>query len=210
MSTRYHAKYFVHELTRIGGSGRERLSLQRLVIDSFEREEYLLFSGFDENGEPLDQETCEKLFLCDAQSFGGEEIPAKVRVRLDGYAERYVQATISRSLEENNRHFQEAREGLEKWADDMVVAVEKELKDTKERIKALTRHPRLAVTPEEQHKLQEQISELEKKKRRQRQRIFEVEDQITEKRDELIAKLERWMQQQTTVEQLFAVKWAVV
>lgn len=186
------------------------LSLQRLVIDSFEREEYLLFSGFDESGELLDQETCEKLFACDAQSSVMDDIPADIRVRLDGYAERYVQATISRSLEENNRHFQEAREGLEKWADDMVVAVEKELKDTKERIKALTRQARLAVTPEEQHKLQQQISELEKKKRRQRQRIFEVEDQIAEKRDELIKRLERRMQQQTTVEPLFTVKWAVV
>ncbi len=87
---------------------------------------------------------------------------------------------------------------------------EKELKDTKERINALTRQARLAVTPEEQHGVQEQIRELEKKKRYQRQRIFEVDDEIMAKRDALIERLERRMQQQTTVEPLFTVQWAIV
>jgi hypothetical protein len=35
------------------------LTLTRLVVDSYEREEYLLFSGFDETGSSLDQETME-------------------------------------------------------------------------------------------------------------------------------------------------------
>lgn len=48
------------------------------------------------------------------------------------------------------------------------------------------------MTPEKQQKLQEQISGLEKK-RRQRRRIFGVEDQIADKRDELILSLERRM-----------------
>ena len=40
------------------------LTLTRLVVESYEREEYLLFSGFDEGGASLDQETMEKLFGC--------------------------------------------------------------------------------------------------------------------------------------------------
>jgi hypothetical protein len=34
---------------------------------------------------------------------------------------------VSRSLESNSRHFNEAREKLERWADDMVLAAEKAL-----------------------------------------------------------------------------------
>ncbi len=41
---------------------------------------------------------------------------------------------VSTSLERNSQHFNEAREQLEKWAEDMVVAVERELRDTKEQI----------------------------------------------------------------------------
>lgn len=186
------------------------LHLQRIMIDSFEREEYLLFSGFDDEGRSLDQETMEKLFHCEAKSEPFSALPTDIEAQLAAEADRHAKATISRSLETNNRHFQEAREKLEKWADDMVLAAEKELKDTKERIKALTRQSRLATTIEEQHGLQRQIQELEKQKRRQRQRIFDVEDDIMAKRDELIARLEKRLQQRTQVEPLFTIRWSVV
>jgi hypothetical protein len=183
--------------------------LQRLAVESFDREEYLLFSGFVENGGALDQETCQKLFLCDGRVRGPVEESAAASQRLTGDAERHVRATLNKSLEQNNRHFAEAREQLEKWADDMVLGVEKELKDTKEQIKALTRQARQAPTVEEQHEIQTRIQELEKKKRRQRQQIFEVEDEITRKRDELVEGLERRMQQRTRIEPLFTIRWSV-
>ncbi len=186
------------------------LHLQRLVIDSFEREEHLLFSGFDDNGKSLDQETLEKLFQCEAQSNASADAPLDSRDRLAAEADRHARASISRSLEQNNRHFQEARERLEKWADDMVLAAEKELKDTKERIKVLQRQARLATTTEEQYGLQEQIRDLEKLKRRHRQRIFDVEDEIIAKRDGLIEKLEKRMQQRSTVEPVFTIRWSVI
>jgi hypothetical protein len=185
------------------------LVLQRLVIESFDREEYLLFSGFTESGSALDQETCQKLFQCDGRVRGTAEVSAVAHERLAADADRHVRATLNKSLEQNNRHFTEAREQLEKWADDMILGVEKELKDTKEQIKALARQARQAATVEEQHEIQTRIQELEKKKRRQRQQIFEVEDEITRKRDELVDALERRMQQRTTVEPLFTIRWSV-
>ncbi len=186
------------------------LHLQRLVIDSFEREEHLLFSGLDDDGKSLDQETLEKLFHCEAQCDASADTPAEIRDRLAVEADRHARATISRSLEQNNRHFQEARERLEKWADDMVLAAEKELKDTKERIKVLQRQARLATTTEEQYGLQEQIRDLEKLKRRHRQRIFDVEDEIIAKRDGLIEKLEKRMHQRSTAEPVFTIRWSVI
>lgn len=186
------------------------LFLQFLTIDSFDREEYLLFSGFDESGRSLDQETMEKLFHCDGNNIEPVLISDDIEDRLAKQGERHVQATISRSLEENNKHFNEAREKLEKWADDMVIAAEKELKDTKQQINLFNRQARIAATIEEQHQLQEKIRELEKKKRRQRQRIFELEDEIIEKRDSLIFALEKRMVQRTSVEKLYTIKWNVV
>lgn len=185
------------------------LVLLRLIIESFEHEEYLLFSGFDDEGRSLDQETCEKLFSCDGRMLSDVSIPTSVSGRLNNEADRHVQATISRSLEENNRHFNEARERLEKWADDMVIAAEKELKDIKNQIKVLSRQARLATTIEEQHQIQETIRDLEKKKHRQRQAIFDIEDQIMDKRDNLISALEKRMAQRTSMEHLFTIRWKV-
>jgi len=143
-------------------------------------------------------------------STGNTTIPDTLQQRLEKETERHVKATISRSLEENNHHFNEARERLEKWAEDMVLAAEKELKDTKQQINVLNRQSRLASTMEEQHELQEKIRELEKKKRRQRQQIFDLEDEIAQKRDDLISALERRMAQKTSSEDLFTIAWEVV
>ncbi len=186
------------------------LTLARLVIESYEREEYLLFSGFDNAGASLDQETMEKLFICSGQVKGDAVIPSAVRERLEADANRHDKATVSRSLELNSIHFNQAREKLEKWADDMVLSAEKALADTKEQIKALRRQARQAITLEEQHEIQQQIQKLEKQQRRQRQDIFKVEDEIMEKRDQLIESLERRLSQKTESERLFTVEWEVV
>lgn len=137
------------------------LTLTRLVVDSYEREEYLLFSGFDDMGSSLDQETMEKLFGCAGRMDGGDSLPAAVTQRLAAEAERHAKATVSRSLEQNSVHFNQAREKLEKWADDMVLSAEKALQDTKEQIKSLRRQARQATTLEEQHQIQEKIQKLE-------------------------------------------------
>lgn len=186
------------------------LILRHMAIESFEHEEYLLFSGFNDKGKSLDQESGEKLFNCSASVSDLDNIPFDIKERLGKEAERYQKATISKSLETNNRHFKEGRERLEKWAEDMVLAAEKELKDTKEQIKALTRQARLAPTIDEQHQIQKKITELEKKKRKQRQKIFEIEDEIMDKRDSLIDGLEKRMKQKTAVKDLFTIRWQVV
>ena len=186
------------------------LGLQRLVVDSFEREEYLLFSGFDDSGTSLDQETCEKLFNCEAHVVSETSIAPESAARLQADLDRHLKATLNRSLERNNRHFAVAREQLEKWAEDMVVASERELRDTKEQIKALNREARQATTVAEQHEIQGRIREMENKKRRQRQRIFDFEDEVAERRDRLIDALEKRMQQRTTVEPQFTIRWQVV
>jgi hypothetical protein len=186
------------------------LTLTALAIESYEREEHLLFSAIDGQGLPLEQETCEKLFNCAAENVALAVIPDSINQKLAAESLRHSKATISQSLETNSQHFNEAREKLEKWADDMVLAAEKALKDTKEQIKIMQRQARLAVTLDEQHEIQGKIQKLEKQQRRQRQEIFQVEDSIIEKRDELIDSLERRLTQQTESHQLFTIEWSVV
>jgi hypothetical protein len=185
------------------------LSLTRLGIESYEREEYLLFSGFDSNGTSLDQETMEKLFACAGRVESDDFLALNIRERLNAEGKRHAKATISRSLEQNSVHFNQAREKLEKWADDLVLAAEKELQDTKEQIKALRRQARQATTLAEQHEIQEQLQKLERQQRRQRQDIFKAEDEIMEKRDVLVDSLERRLSQRTDSDTLFTIRWTI-
>ncbi|HUT02398.1 MAG TPA: SNF2-related protein [bacterium] len=185
------------------------LHLQRLTIHSFELEEHLLFSALGDDGSALGQEVCEKLFNCHATVGPRRNISPSIRTRLEGEAERHAKSTISLSVENNSRYFNEERERLEQWAEDVVFAAEKDLKDTKNQIKLLNRQSRQSPTLNEQHKLQDKIRQLEKKKRRQRQQIFDTEDEIIDKRDKLISALEKRMAQRTSIESLFTIRWSV-
>jgi predicted nucleic acid-binding Zn-ribbon protein len=167
------------------------LTLQRLIVTSFETEEYLLFSGMDDAEKSLDQETCEKLFGIAASVHNLEILPGNVANRIEAGAKQAEKAALNRSLETNNSHFASAREKLERWAEDKVLAAEKALKDTKEQIKALRREARQAATLEDEHAIQTRLKELERKQRRQRQQIFDVEDEIADKRDNLINALQK-------------------
>ena len=186
------------------------LTLRHLIIDSFDREEHLLFSAVNDEGNSLDQETCEGFFRCQAVCSPIDGLPSLITERLEKEAQRHLDAAIGQSLERNSQFFNEERDRLEKWADDMVVAADKDLSDTKAQIKVVRRQARLATMLDEQYDLQQQIKELEKKQRRQRQQIFNIEDQIAEKRDALIDALHRRMSQKTTTNNLFTIHWQVV
>ena len=205
--TNYPAKVSIVDALQ-GKSGW--MTLQYLTIDSFDREEYLLFSAMDSSGTSLDQETCQKLFHCTAQVTDAGNPPPDLTERLKNEAGRHAEATITHSLEGNNTLFNEERERLEKWADDMVVAAEKDLSDTKAQIKAVRRQSRLATTLDEQNELQKKLRGLEKNQRKLRQQIFEVEDEIAEKRDSLIDGLQKRMTQKTHSTHLFTIQWEVV
>jgi len=204
-----HRPARIHVLEALRGQSGY-LTLTRLAIDSFEREEHLLFSGFLGDGRPLDPETIEKLFECSAQVQSSDTLPEEVSSRLGLDVERHSKATISRSLEQNSKYFNDARDKLEKWADDLILASEKSLTDTKEQIKALRRQARQSVTLDEQHDIQQKIQKLERAQRRQRQDIFKAEDEIMEKRDALIESLERRLAQRSQSETVFTIHWAVV
>jgi len=186
------------------------LTLRRLTVSAFETEEYLLFSAIDDAGRSIDQEACLKLFGIAATVHGGLTLPPEPSARLDAEADQYVRATLNRSLEANNKHFAVARDRLEQWAEDKIFAAEKALKDIKEQIKLLRREARQATTLEEEHSFQSRIQELERRQRKQRQDIFAQEDEIANKRDELIAGLQKRMQRAQASETLFTIRWSVV
>lgn len=185
------------------------LTLSKLKISTFESEEYLLFLAIDDAGENLGQETIEKLFNCIGYDSQETSLPEPIGQRLCADSERHIKATITRNLEDNNKHLSEACIQLDKWAEDMEKAAAKEMDDTKRKIADIRRKVRLAPTMQEQAELQAELKKLETLRRRQQQKIFDVEDEIAEKRDSLVEQLTKRMEQKTETETLFTIRWIV-
>ena len=184
------------------------LTLKKLRMESLRAEEYLVFTGTTDNGQILDAETCEKLFSCGAVR-SPKSINDDTPQELLQNSKRQIDAKVSEIVQKNNLFFQAEREKLEKWADDKILGAEQALTDTKNHMRALKREARIANTIEEQQKIQTEIRDLEKIQRKQRQEIFDVEDEIIEKRDELIDALEEKLKQTTFVDELFTIRWNV-
>ena len=90
-----------------------------------------------------------------------------------------------------------------------MLATEEALRDTKAKIILLKREARKAPSLDDQAEIQEQIKSLEKLQRKQRQQIFDVEDEIMEKRDELIDALQEQLKQTSDITHLFTIRWHV-
>ncbi len=186
------------------------LRLTHLTIQSYEEENYLLFSAHTADGDSLDQETCEKLLTIVASvNDTASSLPSSNLDRLTADTTRHLEATISTSLERNHSHFQKAAENIERWAADMILAAELAIKDTKTQLDYLRRQSRLAPTLEEQKQIHEDMQKLEHLKNRQRREIFDREDEISDKRDRLIEQLEQRLSSQTETEELFTIRFSI-
>lgn len=187
------------------------LELNQLELDSFQEEEHLVFTAITDDKKLLDQELCEQLFQLSANTQAPEaRRDNSLTDYLSDTAKRQLDASLSRALEENDQYFQREREKLEAWAADQVLSAETKLDDTKAKLKEAKRQSRLASSLEEQKQAQERIQQLSRQQRRDRQQLFEIEDEIDERRDSLIDALEKRMHQQSRSHLLFRVRWHVV
>ena len=72
------------------------------------------------------------------------------------------------------------------------------------------RDARSATTLEEEAAIQAKLLGLERRQRKQRQDIFTQEDEVANKRDALIATLQKRLSRGHTVESVFTIRWTVV
>ncbi len=190
----------------VGQSGI--LAARCLSFSGFDEQDHILLAAKTDDGRDIDPDIVRRLFEMPCRQADGEI--GHARALLGPILAQREQDVIEALKRQNAQWFSEESRKLEKWAEDKVFAAEKELQDAKARILELKREARTAQSPEQQHRIQTQIQELEKSKRRLRQRIFEVEDEIIEERDQMIADLEARLQQDISKQELFTVRWTVV
>lgn len=95
-------------------------------------------------------------------------------------------------------------------ADDLKVALEREIKDMDREIKEAKRAVTLAFSLEEKLAGQKQIRALESLRNGKRRALFDAQDEIDRRREQLIADIEGKLVQKVTSESLFVILWKLV
>jgi hypothetical protein len=92
----------------------------------------------------------------------------------------------------------------------MKLSLEKELKDLDAEIKLKKSEAKKMMNLEQKVKAQRQIKDLEKKRNQKRQRLFLAQDEIDEKKENLLSEIENRLNQKISEKDLFTFKWKII
>lgn len=186
------------------------LTLSLFTVESLDQaEDYLIFSAVTDDGQELDQEMAERLLRLPGTTDGRSRSGVDAAQVLEAITE-HRQTAIQRSISERNARFFEAEaDKLDGWADDLKLGLEREIKDLDRQIKEARRSATAGLTLEEKLAGQKLIKALEAQRSQKRRALFDAQDDIEARRDALIQELEAKLQQRTTNEVLFRIRWVL-
>jgi Superfamily II DNA and RNA helicases len=196
----------------IGQSGW--LSIYNLTISSFENEDHLLLCGIKDDGSALDIEKCRRLFSLPATV--GEDhqelimAPHQLRADLEGIGSKQEAEILQSNAERNAGFFDTELEKLDKWADDVKGSLEIELKALDKEIKFRKTEAKKILSLEEKVKAQRHIKEMEKKRNTLRMNLYQAQDAVDGKKENLIEEIEARLKQKIEKNELFLIRWKIV
>lgn len=191
----------------IGKTGE--ISLNNVDIETFEKENFLIFSGIDENGNYLDDDTCRKIFNINNVKINNN-CKIESKEKLKETFDIQFNNVLDKLLERNNTFFDSEMDKLEKWAEDVKKSIELELRNLDIDIKFKKAEARKMLKLEDKLNMQKEIKGLEKKRNNLRFNLFEEQDKVDEKKEKLIEDIENKMKQKIDIEELFSIKWKIV
>ena len=189
----------------VGRSGVMRV--EKISIDSFEQEDHLVVACQTESGDWVYPEIAEKMLMLPAHMLSPAHIEESIGVCLSDRVEEMNQEILSSSSDRNNRFFDEEMEKLDSWADDMKLALEREISDLDQEIRLRKSEAKKISRLEEKVKAQRAIKDLERKRVEKRRNLYITQDEIDEKKEALLNKIEKMLKQKVERTCLFMIKW---
>lgn len=186
------------------------LIVDKMTVDAFETEEILIFTGVNDDGQILDEELAQKLLYIEAIETSSVKFDAIPKNIIELKKNELVQKHKARIESKNMKFFDDETDKLELWAEDLKHNLEQEIKDIDDEIKTLKRDGRVCSSLEDKLSLQRKVKELERKRNKKRRDLFEEQDIIDEKRDELIYNMERQLKRKEKIENVIVVKWNLI
>jgi len=204
-----HNKYKISVLDDYKGK-RGFLKATKISIQSYDLEEYVIITTLTSDYKLLNEEVATKILSLEATQNTKVNIDTNDSEKLEYEYNKQKDIILKENEATNQTHFINQSTKLHKWAEDKLASVEKELKDTKAKIKELNRQAIASSNITEQTDIQLQIKAQEKKRRKIQREIFDIEEEIEELRDELIEELKKAKEQTITTNELFTIQWEII
>ena len=186
------------------------ISFNKVSIDSFENEEYLFFTGFLDDGTPLDEDTLTKLFRLNTIEKHVDSIDKNILERLIKDASLYGKKIIIQSEERNNQLLNDEIEKINKWAEDKIESVQLKVENMRAERKNLQKQSDIAENTYEKQKIEEEILKLSKKIKMAWLELADAEDEIEHQRKTMISKLRSQMMKKNNMTTIFSASFDII
>ncbi len=186
------------------------MSLFLFTVEALDQaEDYLIASGVTDEGNDLDEETVRRLFSLPATVTHSSSSILQHPTLEKQVAER--QDAIRRQISRRNADFFEIEvDKLDSWAEDLKVGLEREIKEFDRQIKEARKAAVAALTLEEKLAGQKQIKAIEAERGKRRRALFDAQDEIDRRREQLITEIEGKLQQRVSQELLCSIRWTLL
>ncbi len=186
------------------------IHLENFEVTSFDVTDNLLLVGYTNDGDVLKHDVCKRILELNTTKQIATELSYSEKQTLSVARENHKNNLLEALQVKDTEYFQLEVDKLHKWAEDKILASEKELRDVKKRIKELNRKSKMNSGSDELLNIQIDLRALEKKKRKLRQEIFDVEDEIEERRDNMIEEIRAKMLRAISEQSVFTIKWNLI
>lgn len=186
------------------------MMVEKISIDSFEQEDHLVIACLKQDGSYVYPDIAERMLGLPAELIGKEAIDNGIQEKLQEKISEMQNEIVADSAERNSKFFDEEMDKLDNWADDMKLGLEKEISDLDQEIRLRKSEAKKITWLDEKVSAQRAIKELEKKRTEKRQNLYEAQDEIDEKKDMLLDKIEKMLKQKVNRENIFTIKWRVI
>ena len=191
----------------VGQSGW--LSCSYLSVNALETEEHLILAGVIDNGEALDEVQCRRLF--DIVGLPGQAIaiPFVIQSHLgDATARRQDELLVAMSAK-NGEWFDIEMDKLDRWAEDRRAALKADLEELDLSIKDAKKSARLAPNLPEKLEIQRSLRGLETKRDEAWRAYDTASRDVDRQKDALLDEISRRLEQKTSSDTLFTLRWRV-
>ncbi|MFN6340389.1 MAG: SNF2-related protein [Cyanobacteriota bacterium] len=190
------------------------LRATKITVKGVDTEEHLLVAAVADAGlsgdsavEVLDAEWCDRLLNLPASVQKSTAISAESSEQLESLLAQQHAAKLQEIDARNSQYFEEEVDKLDRWADDMKLALEHDIKLLINEIKVARKEAKTKVVLAEKLTAQKLIKSLEQQLHAKRKQLFDAQDEVDRQRTKLIDDIERQLQTSADRDTLFTIRW---
>lgn len=185
------------------------LTCSCLSVNALETEEHLILAGLTDSGDTLDEGQCRRLFDLSGTTGNTFAIPAATASLLTDATARRQSELLTTMSAKNGEWFDIEMDKLDRWAEDRRTSLKADLEELDQSIKDAKKSARLAPNLPEKLEIQRSLRGLETK-RDEAWRAYDLASRdVDRQKDALLDEISRRLQQQSTCETLFSLRWRI-